>query len=191
MATNTQAPKKGEMREAEGASAIRDDRPGMTQTPKTGLVFEDLGSLDDFPDIVDPKDEEGVGTQVVVLSSILSGANGEIYQKGQIHRISKLVSGYGETDKIDAVKSSIKRLVSLGAIRHATSEEIEAGFVEVTPDTESDATNAERSKRLETEAENARLRQMILSQNPNAFNEVPEPDAPGKGKKADDPFSEE
>lgn len=151
--------KKAEPREVSGDRAIRDARPGETKTENVNLVFEGLGNLEDFPEIIDTKDTEGVGTKVVVLSDVVSGADGETYVKGQVLRISKLVPGYGEDQ--ERAKSVIRRLVSLSAIRHATPEEIKQGFAEVTPESENEATQSERSKRLEAEMRNEVLERRI------------------------------
>lgn len=150
--------KRPEPNEAIGDGVIKDARPGTTKT--ASLHFDDLGSLEDFPETVDSKDEEGSGTQCVVLTDILVGAEGNTYTKGQIQRISKLVHGYFDKDK-EPVKAQIRRLVNLGAIRHATPDEIEAGFAVVTVDSESESTQNERAKRMELEKENADLRAQL------------------------------
>lgn len=171
-----------EPRAVEGESAIQDSRPGSTKTP---VHFEGLGNLDDFPDHINMQDVEGVGTQCVVLTDILSGAGGETYTKGQIHRISKLVPDYDHEDK-DIPKSNIRRLMSLGAIRPATPEEIKAGFATITMDSESEATQTERAKRLELESENERLRAQL-----NVATGKAGADPAPTGKKAGDPFEGE
>lgn len=148
--------------EATGPSSIKDARPGTNMIPNPLLYFEGLGNVDDFPEIIDVKDEEGVGTHCVVLSDILSGAEGVTYVKGQVHRLSKLVPNYNNPDR-DKVKSTVRRLVQLGAIRHATTEEIAVGQANVTVESEGGVASEERAKRIQAEAENADLRKKLAA----------------------------
>lgn len=142
---------------AVGESAIKDVRPGATKAPNPAYHFEGLGDLESFPAAVNIRDKEGVGTYCVVLTDILSGAEGETYVKGQVQRLSKLVNDYNNEDR-ELVKATVRRLVELRAIRHATPEEISAGFATVTFDSENTDMSEERSRRLFLETENESLR---------------------------------
>lgn len=179
-----QVTKRSDPIEAAGANPMKTNSPppGSTKHAKP-LEFEGLGSLADFPETVDRQNVEGEGTYCVVLTDILAGADGETYTKGQVHRVSKLVPAYFNDDKTLA-KASIKRLVGLNAIRHATPEEIASGFAEVTSESESESTQRERNKRLELESENEALRRKLSILDGTAGQD---PAPPGT---VEDPFSE-
>lgn len=156
------SPVNEKMLEAEGSTAITGAAPG--QMEYGDIHLEDLGRLSDFPDsasIDDP--EEGTGEWCVVLVDFMSGAGEhDAFTKGDVRRISRIVPGYAnpEVDR-NLVRSRVKRLLQIQAIRLASREEAGKGRIEVSFESESASVQAERQRRMAVEQENEILRERL------------------------------
>lgn len=167
------SPVNEQMLKVDGTSSIDGDRPGST-TPNLDVSFEDLGKLSEFPSL-DARDnpEDGTGEWCVVLSDYLSGSgDDDHFQKGHVRRLSRIVTGYADSvgangevvpaePNRDKVRSALKRLFTLGAIRKASRNEIGQDKIDVTYESESASTQAERIRRQQVEEENAILRERL------------------------------
>lgn len=139
------------MREVEG-NVIKDGEAPGSLLQNKGVHLEGLGHLSDFPTDPDVNQREGFGEHCVVLSDVLTGADGESYFKGDVKRLSLLVSGYGSKElPKDHVKAQIRRMFELRAVRLATDEEIAAGKVDISFQGESHEVQDERAKRIAAE----------------------------------------
>jgi hypothetical protein len=171
MATNVNAPATAGVQQTSGdqPSVVKDAReatgsvikgpaklPSEVQAPSQGVILEGLGNLG-VPTEETPADDPlgGEGEYVVVLHEYVAGST-RGYGKGEVRRISNLLSGYGNPDRLGETRANAKRLFDLGAIRLATSDEQGKGHVEV--GLESDELAQERMKRISLERELEDLR---------------------------------
>lgn len=178
---------------AEGEAAFVGDGPGASLQKTSGLQFEGLGNLEDFPTDVNSLDStEGAGEWCVVVVDMVSGANGVGFVQGDVRRLSKFITGYTDRDfDRNIVKASVRRLFDFGAIRLATDEEIElaprnGGRVKIVPN-EAPEVSDERAKRIAAEKENKELREALANaglvaerMTPNAG---PQQDIAGSGER--------
>jgi len=88
----------------------------------------------------------------------VSGAKGYPHFKGQVVRVSRLVSDY---DVNDDTRAAVLRLLNNDSIRKATREEIAAGSANVTHASESPEVREEREKRMAVEAELEEMRKQL------------------------------
>ena len=128
---------------------------------RSDVHLEDLGYLDELPDVED-LEGEGTGDKCVVIIDYLCGANGNGFVRGDVRRLSKFINGY-ENPKVsrDVIKAAAKRLFVIGAIRKATAEEMGEAWVEITEATETDAFQQERAKRVAAEQRLAELEEQF------------------------------
>jgi hypothetical protein len=179
-----QVSKKHEPREATGQITFEGDNPGATKAPNNSLFFEGLGNLDEFHVDIEASQAEESGDYCVVLSDILSGANGDTFQKGEVQRLSRLIADFATEENRSVVKAKVLRLVTLGAIRHADRYEIEQGYAIVNSQTESAIAQDERAKRIALERENEQLRK----ENNILSGRAGQDPAATTGPGGDDPF---
>jgi hypothetical protein len=151
------------MRKVVGGSTMKGPTPGASRFK--GIVFEGLGTIDEFPTERAEDNEQGTGESCVVLSDVLTVGAGDgamSYVQGHVRRLSKLVSGYADPEiPRDVVKANIRRLFELGAIRLATREEATQDRIEVNLAHETETLQDERAKRVAAEMENAELRAQL------------------------------
>lgn len=153
------------MREAEGEAIKTSDAPGSSL--HKGVQLEGLGNLEDFP-LDGDDDTEGVGEHCVVLSHVLTGAH-EVFSQGDVKRLSLLIGGYKtEGIPVDYVKSQIRRLFELGAIRLATADEATMGHIKVSFENETHQVQDERAKRVTAEKRIAELEAQLAGTTPVA-----------------------
>jgi hypothetical protein len=174
----------------DGDNTIKGPHPGAS-IKKNDMTFEDLGDLMTFEEPKPDKEAEGRGEFMTVLSDYLSGADGMPHYKGEVVRLSKLVTNYAPDD---ATRASVLRLLNIDAIRKATRQEIAAGVANVTLESESPEVRKERQLRMAAEAELAQFKaqmqgggQLVTDEttNPPVTPPVdPEADAESKAKDA-------
>lgn len=107
------------------------------QQAKTGITIPGLGNLDELANqhLTEEELDEGEGGHLVVLSDVLTGANGVAFRRSNVVRASKLSPSWSK-DK-NAAASELVRLLSLNAVRVATSSEAESGIanLDIAPET--------------------------------------------------------
>lgn len=150
------------------------------------LVIEGLGDINK-PSKVIEEVEEGQGEHVVCLHTLVKG-----FVQGRVLRISKLLpkplDSKDEMDK-EVNRREAKRLFALGAIRLATSDEIEFDFVQVTPEAETPESQRLRDRAIRAEKQLKELQAKIASgenlkeaQAEIGFGEFDDPVEEAKGK---------
>lgn len=182
-----QSPINEAMYEVQGTTSIGDATPpGLIDIADVDL--EELGRLSEFPAVgVLDNPDEGTGPWLVVLSDYLSGAGQhDDFTKGDVRRMSRIVVGYADPEVArDVVKSRVRRLFELKAIRKAAPEEIGMGKVEITAEGESESMAHERNRRIAAEAENERLREQLALANAGMVNASPQQSGASAGAQAE------
>lgn len=151
------------MLKVEGTTSIGlAEAPG--KLPEADVEFEGLGLLSEFPSQSELEKPEGTGEHCVVLCDFMTGVDGHgSFRKGDVVRLSWVIAGY--TDRKvsrETVKSRIKELFNVRALRKATRDEKKLTKVEVTMESESQSVAQERNRRIELENENELLRQKLM-----------------------------
>lgn len=140
--------------------------PQATNLPE--IHFEGIGRIDNIDDLRQKESEdEGDGPFCVVLVDYLSGDMGNAYFKGNVRRLSKLVSGFtvltekGDPESRDILRQLSHRLFNNKAVRLADATEIRTGQADISLSGETLNEQAMRARLIEIEQENQRL-QMAL-----------------------------
>lgn len=128
------------------------------QNAANDIVIEGFGSLNEAIKEPDYTEDEGEGPYVVVLHDNVTGVNkidghfrAKIYFMGDIARLSKFVPTY-TNDKRDAA-IQIRRLLTLEAIRMATTDEVATGKITVLQHSPEMVTAQQRIREQEKELE--------------------------------------
>lgn len=154
---------KGTMSEAPAVNTISGPETGSSRFLSNGMELEGLGTLNlDSPLPEELNDNEGTGEKFVILSDIFSGVDGT-FKKGDVRRLSLLISGYTDS-KVDreVVKSRIARIIKNKGMRIATGEEKNATWVEIKTHLENEDVQQIRDEKAMFEIENQKLREELI-----------------------------